>query len=118
MSFMKRTIAAIMLVVMIFAMVGCGNKNKTQYDNYSAGLNDNGYYEKFDQYEVKLPEFKSMSFEATKIIQSTVDAMNDSVSDESQKMTVEEYVYDYGRELLVTLGLAKKETVENILIKW
>jgi hypothetical protein len=69
----KRYVAVMLILVVIFALAGCSKKDKTNYDNYSYGLNELGFYEEFDSYDIELPDFSKFTFTCDEVIKWKVD---------------------------------------------
>jgi FKBP-type peptidyl-prolyl cis-trans isomerase (trigger factor) len=91
---------------------GCNKKDKTNYDNYSYGLNDLGLYEGLETYEITLPDFSKLTFTCDEILQWNVSYLFES-DENSEIKTVDDYVYYYGEEFLMLLGLTSKDIAED-----
>lgn len=95
------------LVLSLFA--GCA-KNQDVYDDYGRGLTEIGVYENLDKYNFILQDFSKLSYTYDEILQWYVDAQKEAGNKTIED--VDDYVYQYGNELLNYLGLADKEIAE------
>ena len=102
-----------MMIAMLFVMTACdqATTNSDTYDNYSVGLNDDGFYENMEQDENEIPDFNSMSFTVEQILDWGYNHSKEI--GETDCENVNDYVYSYGEEFLGVLGLVSKETAEN-----
>lgn len=99
------------VVVILTLFAGCNNKEE-KIENYSYGLNDDGFYINLDKYPHELPDFKKLSFTCEEVLKWGVTYIQSS-DQKTEVKTIDDYVYLYGNELLILLDLAGKESVEE-----
>ena len=102
----------IVLLLAITCLLSCftGCSQKEVYDDYGYGLTENGLYENLDKYNITLPDFNKIELQYDEILQWYVDAQIEAGNQTIK--TIDDYVYQYGNELLNYLGLAGKEVAE------
>lgn len=99
-------------IIAVGTLTGCKNsKDDTEYDDYSYGLTENGYYDCYEEYKTELPDFESITITHDEILEWGMNQMNESNNVAFE--TVADYVYYYGEELLTTLGYAEKNVAEE-----
>jgi FKBP-type peptidyl-prolyl cis-trans isomerase (trigger factor) len=103
---------ALIFIIVVGTFVGCKNsKANDVIEDYGYGLTEEGMYEKFDSFKLKAPDFASWKFTYEDVLEWGMKEMN--TNEGSKFKTVDDYVYEYGKELLATLGFAKKDVAEE-----
>lgn len=100
-------LSTIMLVGMLSA---CGGISTEKYDNYSYGLDENGMYVDIDNYIQELPKFDSWEFTVDQVLEWGVQYMKDSGEEDIRD--VNDYIRRFGNEVLASMELANKDSVE------
>ena len=104
----KKILSIVCLVAMLIAMVGCASTEET-YVDYSYGLTKDGLYENLSNYPCELPDWSKLCFSYDDVLQW---GANSAVSETDDVKTVDEYIYEYGKDILIALGLAGKDVAE------
>ena len=106
----KILLSVILALAMSLTCVGCGkNKDSETYDDYSIGLDQNGFYENLDEHKKDI-SFKGISLKTNDILiwgnkQNNIDA--------NAEQSLDEYLEAYAKEVLVAVGAADKEIAET-----
>ena len=119
---MKKILALLLAVIMVFSMTACNDKTTdptisqledttVQLDKYSIGLDENGFYENFENYE--LPDFHvaDMTVDTEEVLRYIATGGEDV---ELTDADVDAYVYGYGNNVLTSLNLAQNDIVEDL----
>lgn len=121
---MKRIIAMLLAMVMVLSLAACKNENPdnptkepskienndVQLDKYSIGLDNNGFYEDYDKYAVTEVNLQTLEVDVEDVLKYITS------NGEDVEVTPEEidaYVYEYANNVVASLGLAARETVED-----
>ena len=119
---MKKFLAMLLSLVLVFSMAACNNTNPTdettskldntsvQLDKYSIGLTEDGFYENFDKYEKTDFKVSDLTVDVEDVLKYVASGGEDV---EVTPEDVDAYVYEYGNEVLISLGLAVNEVVED-----
>lgn len=100
----KNLIALTLAAILCASFTGC---NKETYDDYSIGLDSNGYYKTLDENK------KDISYSGLKLkTQELLEWGAKNSSSDSGTKSVDEYIKAYAKELLINVGAANKETAE------
>ena len=99
---LKKVLAILLVVATICSLAACGKKDSETYDDYSIGLDANGFYETLSDNE------KNVSASNIKIKTEEIIAWG-AKQLETKDTSVDEYVKDFTREILVNIGAANKE---------
>ena len=89
---------------MVFSLAACANEDNKVYDDYSCGLDENGYYIDLDKYTVELPNLSEMKLQVDDLLKFGL-TLN---TDENAPATIEEYLENYAEEVLIALSMATK----------
>lgn len=107
----KIIFSIILALTMLLACVGCSNTgtDSKTYDDYSIGLDQNGFYENLDDNSKEI-SLSGVSLKTNDILawgnkQNNVDA--------NAKQSLDEYLEAYAKEVLVAVGAADKEIAET-----
>lgn len=103
---LKKILSILLIVATICSLAACGKKDDTKYDDYSIGLDVNGFYESLSEHQ------KTVSIDKLKIKTDEIIAWGAKQLD-GETPTSEEYVKNYTKELLVAIGAANKDVAEN-----
>ena len=103
-NFMKRIISLLLVIIMVCSLVACSNEDNKVYDDYSCGLDKNGYYLDLDKYSVDLPKLSEMKLQVDDLLKFglTLD------TSENAPATLDAYLESYAAEVLAALGMATK----------
>ena len=106
----KILLSVILALAMLLTCVGCGkNKDSKTYDDYSIGLDQNGFYENLDEHKKDI-SLKGISLKTNDILiwgnkRNNIDA--------NAEQSLDEYLEAYAKEVLVAVGAADKEVAET-----
>lgn len=107
----KIILSIVLALTMLLACVGCSNTgtDSETYDDYSIGLDQNGFYENLDDNSKEI-SLSGVSLKTNDILawgnkQNNVDA--------NAKQSLDEYLEAYAKEVLVAVGAADKEIAET-----
>lgn len=107
----KKIIPIILILTVILSCVGCSSSKdtSTKYDNYSIGLDTNGFYKTLDDNKTDV-NITDKTFNAKDVLEWGRQR-NNTESDTEQ--TLNEFIENYTKEVLVNLGVAYKEVAEE-----
>ena len=118
---MKRILAIVLALTMVLSLAACKDNdsdkptsslenNEVELDQYSIGLDENGFYENFDQYEINAVNVQELQVDVEEVLKYIASGGEDvEVSAED----IDAYVYEYANNVLVSLGLAARDVVED-----
>jgi hypothetical protein len=107
---MKRIISLLLVIIMVCSLAACANEDNKVYDDYSCGLDENGYYIDLDKYAVELPNLSELKLQVDDLLKFGL-TLNTT---ESSPTTVDAYLENYATEVLTALGMATKtDTIEH-----
>ena len=121
---MKRIIAMLLAMVMVLSLAACKTENPdnptkepskienndVQLDKYSIGLDNNGFYEDYDKYAVTEVNLQTLEVDVEDVLKYITSNGEDV---EVKPEDIDAYVYEYANNVVASLGLAARETVED-----
>lgn len=121
---MKRIFALLLAIVMVFSLAACNKNpddpqktpsnlenNDVQLDQYSIGLDENGFYIDYDKYAVDAVNLHELEVNVDDVLKYIASGGEET---EVKPEDIDAYVYEYANNVLVSLGLAARETVEDM----
>lgn len=120
---MKRILALLLAAIMVFSLAACNNQDDTkkptseledttvQLDKYSIGLDNDGFYEDYEKYAITDFNIKDVEVDVEEVLKYIASGGDDTV--EVKPEDIDAYVYEYANNVLASLGLATRETVED-----
>jgi hypothetical protein len=103
-----------LIIIIVFIAIWCTQKKQTKdvvYDNYSYGLDENGYYINLSNYPLTLQDFSNLTLTYDEVLNWGLDYMQSSTDVDVE--TVDDYVYLYAKEFLSFINLANKDIAED-----
>lgn len=108
---LKITLSLLLVLAMTLAFVGCSKSSSDSetHDDYSIGLDQNGFYESLDEHDKEI-SLKGLSLKTNDIL---VWGNKQNNTDASVNQSLEEYLEAYAKEVMVNVGAADKEIAET-----
>lgn len=108
---MKKVLSLILTgVILCTAFSGCGKK-QNDFENYSIGLNEFGFYENLESNKIDAAMFNDMEVKTEDVLQWLADEAK--ASGDENLDTVDEYVYEYATSVIRKINTVEKEVVEE-----
>ena len=120
---MKRILAILLAAMMVLSLAACNNQDNpkkptseledttVQLDKYSIGLDNDGFYEDYDKYAIADFDVHNLQVDVEDVLHYIASNGDDTA--EVKPEDIDAYVYEYANNVIASLGLATRETVED-----